>query len=198
MNIELLPSITFAFVTTFTPGPNNVSSAAMGVLHGYRKSFNYLLGITTGFFFMMLLSAWVASSILTLFPRLQSWLQYIGAGYILYLAVATLKASYNVDTGEAKPLGFINGLLLQVLNPKLIVYGLTLFSTFLAPIVPDPKLLLLAALCLDFLSFCSISLWTLFGAAIARYLGQPRMRLAVNAILALFLVYSALEMVGGV
>lgn len=196
MNIELLPLITFALVTTFTPGPNNVSSAAMGVLHGYRKSFKYLLGIITGFFFMILVSAWVASSVLAFFPWLQTWLKYIGAAYILYLAVATLKASYNLDAGDHKPLGFINGLLLQVLNPKLMVYGLTLFSTFLAPIVHDPRLLLLAALCADFLAFSSVSLWALFGAAIARYLAQPRLRMAVNAVLALFLVYSALELAG--
>lgn len=196
MNIELLPLITFVLVTVFTPGPNNVSSAAMGVLHGYRGSFKYLLGIMTGFFFMIQLSAWVASTLLAFFPWLQTWLQYIGAVYILYLAFATLKASYNLGEGESKPLGFVNGLLLQLFNPKLIVFGLTLFSTFLAPIVHDARLLLLAAVGLDLLCFTAISLWTLFGAAIARYLKQPRTRLAVNAVLALFLVYTALELAG--
>ena len=39
---DLIPLISFVVVTTFTPGPNNISSASMGVLHGYRKTLNFL------------------------------------------------------------------------------------------------------------------------------------------------------------
>ncbi|MQC26597.1 MAG: hypothetical protein DWG76_03995 [Chloroflexi bacterium] len=122
-----MPLITFVVISVFTPGPNNISAAAMGVLHGYRATFKYLIGIVIGFFFMILVSAWVSASLLSVFPSLQSTLRYVGAAYILYLAYATFKASYGFDDHETKPLGFTNGLLLQLLNPKLIVFGLTLF-----------------------------------------------------------------------
>jgi cysteine/O-acetylserine efflux protein len=196
MPTEILPLITFVLVTTFTPGPNNISSAAMGVLHGYKKTLRYLLGICTGFFGMMLLSAWVSASLLHVFPSLEIILRYVGAAYIIYLAIATLKTSYAFDDEEVKPLGFANGLLLQILNPKLIVYGLTLFSTFLAHITHQPARLLVAAALLMIVSFCATSTWALFGTVIKRYLHQPRIRFGVNAILSLFLVYSALELAG--
>ena len=196
MQTELLPLITFVLITTFTPGPNNISSAAMGVLHGYQKTLRYLLGICTGFFGMMLLSAGVSASLLNTFPMLESILRYVGAAYILYLAYATRKTSYTFDSEETKPLGYTNGLLLQILNPKLIVYGLTLFSTFLAPITHQPLNLLIAATLLSIVSFCAISTWALFGAAIKRYLHQARVRLGVNVVLSLFLIYTALELTG--
>ena len=193
---NILPLVTFVLITTFTPGPNNISSAAMGVLLGYKKSLRYLLGICVGFFGMMLLSALVSASLLNTIPALETILRYAGAAYILYLAYATLKTSYTFDSQEIKPLGFTNGLLLQILNPKLIVYGLTLFSTFLAPITDQPGLLAIAAVLLTLISFCSISVWTLFGAAIKRYLHQPRVRFYVNVVLSLLLVYTAIELAG--
>lgn len=193
---EFLPLISFVLVTTFTPGPNNISGAAMGVLYGYRATMRYLLGMLAGFFIMIQVSAWGAATLLEAFPVLQEVLRYAGAAYILYLAYATLKASYGFDERESEPLGFGNGFLLQLLNPKLIVYGLTLFSTFLAPITDQAGNIMLAATLLTGVAFLAISTWILFGSAIKRYLANARVRLAVNAALSLLLVYSALDLAG--
>ncbi|HEX2914149.1 MAG TPA: LysE family transporter [Chloroflexia bacterium] len=194
MSIDILSTLTFICVSTFTPGPNNVSSAVMGALHGYRKTLNYLFGITAGFFLVMFGCVWVSASFLTLLPQYEPVLRYAGAGYILYLAAAILKANYAFEDGNTQPLGFMRGVLLQLLNPKLIIYGLTLFATFLAPL-SGILLQLMAVLALALISFCAISSWTLFGTIIKRYLRHPRTRLAVNILLALFLVYSALELI---
>jgi cysteine/O-acetylserine efflux protein len=196
MPTSLLPLITFVLVTTFSPGPNNISAAAMGVLHGYKKTLPYLGGIALGFFIMIQVSARASASILKTFPALEPALRYVGAGYILYLAYATLKASYGFESSEAPPLGFANGLLLQIVNPKLIVYGLALFSTFLAPITGQPVQVLVAAALLTLTAFTSISVWALFGAAIKTYLWQPRARLGVNVVLSLLLTYTALNLAG--
>ena len=40
----------FVMVTTFIPGPNNISSASIGVRYGYRETLKYLTGIAVGFF----------------------------------------------------------------------------------------------------------------------------------------------------
>ena len=48
MPVDMLPLISFVIVTTFTPGPNNISSAAMGIAFGYRRTLPYLFGITAG------------------------------------------------------------------------------------------------------------------------------------------------------
>lgn len=168
----------------------------MGVLHGYKNTLNYLIGLAFGFFFVMLLSGWISAALLGFFPALEPALRYIGAGYILYLAFAILKASYTFTEKDVKPLGFIHGLMLQILNPKLFVYTFTLFSAFLAPITNNLALLVLVVVLLTVTAFCATSVWALFGIVIKRYLHYPHVKAMVNIILSLFLVYTAVELAG--
>ena len=195
MSVDIPATLTFIVISNLTPGPNNISSAVMGALHGYRKTLVYLFGITTGFFVVMFACVWVATSFVDFLPQYEQIIRYIGAAYILYLAFGMLKATYTFEDQNAKPLGFMQGMILQIFNPKLIIYGLTLFATFLSSLT-DTLGQLVAVLGLSLICFLATSSWTLFGTIIRRYMGNPRARLALNIILALFLVYTALEIVG--
>jgi len=168
----------------------------MGVLYGYKNTLRYLVGLTSGFFLVMLLSGWISTSLLNAFPTLEPVLRYIGAAYILYLAFAILKASYTFSEKDAQPLGFGHGLMLQVLNPKMIIFAFTLFSAFLAPITSNVALLVLAVVLLTMDAFCAMSVWALFGTVIKAYLHYPRVKTTVNIVLSLSLIYTAVELVG--
>jgi cysteine/O-acetylserine efflux protein len=196
MDINFFAFLPFVLITTFTPGPNNISSASMGVLYGYRDTLKYMLGIVAGFFLVMLLCGWTSTVLLRVLPSFETALRFIGAGYILWLAFETLKTSYTFQESNQSPMGFGRGLLLQVLNLKAIVYGLTLYSTFLVPITDSLVLLVLSATFLATLAFCSVSIWALFGSAIRTVLRQPRIRQSVNLVLSLLLVYTAIELSG--
>ena len=193
---NIVPLLSFVLISTFTPGPNNISSASMGVLHGYKNTLTYQVGMAAGVFCVMLLSGWVSTSLLNFFPAFESTLRIIGAGYILYLAFGILKTSYTFNENNLKPMGFAQGLMLQILNPKLIVYAFTLFSAFLAPITNNVALLVLAVVLLTATAFCATSVWALFGTAIKTYLHNPRLKATVNVILSLFLVYTAIALTG--
>lgn len=200
-DINLAAWLSFSFVTTFTPGPNNISSTSMGLLHGYRKSLPYLLGIALGFFGIMLGCALIASTLMTVFPALENVLRVVGAGYILWLAWETWHA-HGINDAEdggdikASPLGFGRGLLLQVLNPKAIVYGLTQYSTFLAALTGQLGWLILSATFFAIMTFSAISVWALFGAAIRNALKNQRVQRMVSAALSMLLVYTALDILG--
>ncbi len=194
--IDLVPLISFGLIAVFTPGPNNISCTSMGVLHGYKKTIRYILGIVIGFFLLMLVCALVASTLSTLLPSFEMILSIAGAVYIAWLAVETLGASYTFDIGEQKPLGFWRGMMLQVLNPKAIVFGITIYSTFLLPIKGNIVWQIGSALSFAFMVFLATSTWTLFGSALRRYLNQPIVRKVVNTILAIFLFYTAIELSG--
>lgn len=196
MSISLLPTISYVLVSTFTPGPSNISSASMAVLHGYRKTINFQMGLAVGVFLLMLLSGWFSAALLNLFPSLEPIMRYAGAAYILYLAAAILKASYSFKEEGTKPLGLASGFMLNALNPKLMVYAFTLFSAFLAPITANAALVIFAAILLAATSFCATSLWAIFGTAIQAYLHNPRMKMIANAILSLSLVWTALSLTG--
>ena len=77
MDVEMIPLISFVIVTTFTPGPNNISSASMGVIFGYRKTFAYLVGITAGFFVVMMACAYLSSALLSVMPTAERYWGFI-------------------------------------------------------------------------------------------------------------------------
>ena len=51
----LLALIAFAFVSSITPGPNNLMLMASGANFGFRRTIPHMLGIGLGFTFMVLL-----------------------------------------------------------------------------------------------------------------------------------------------
>jgi cysteine/O-acetylserine efflux protein len=196
VEIDFLALASFVLITTFTPGPNNISSASMGILYGYKNTLGYLLGIVSGFFFIMLLCGWISAALLQMLPFFENVLRYIGASYILWLAYHTLKASYTFEEDQQLRMGFSKGVLLQLLNPKAIIYGLVLYSTFLPDIGAIPFFLIISALAFTGVSFCSITTWALFGAAIRTYLNRSRAKQILNTALALLLVYTAIDLSG--
>src|SRR5215211_9055981 len=131
MPSDLVALLAFILISTFTPGPSNISSASIAVAHGYKDTLRYQAGLAAGVFLMMVLSGLLSATLLRVFPVLEPVLRDAGAGYILYLAFGILKATYTVVDQNDKPLGFGHGLTLQLLNPKLMVYAFTLFSAFL-------------------------------------------------------------------
>ena len=196
MTTSLLPILSYILISSFTPGPSNISSASMAVLHGYKNTLRYQFGLAAGVFLLMLLSGWLSATLLTSFPTFEPIMRFAGAAYILYLAFAILKASYTFSDREIKTLGFLHGLLLQILNPKLIVYALTLFSAFLAPVTNSLASLLFVVTLLAMVAFCAASTWALFGTVIKAHLGDPRVKKIVNIVLSLSLVYTALSLTG--
>lgn len=194
MQIDLFSTFMFAFITTFSPGPNTISSHAMGLNYGYRRSLPYFFGIATGFFSIMLISAALATFFQQVMPRMVSFLTVAGSLYILYLAYHVLTSSYAFSQTAVKPLGYSNGLLLQLLNPKVIILGLTVYATFLKDMSRTPINLILSALCFTLMSFSALSTWALFGLGLSRLLKTEATRRLVNAVLSLLLVYTAARM----
>jgi len=196
VTIDLLPLVSFVLITIFTPGPNNITSTSMGLLYGYRKSLPYLLGIASGFFLLLLLAGWISGAMLELLPSFERYLRIAGALYILWLAIHTLKISYSFETDQQPLFGFGKGFFLQMLNPKGVVFGLTVYTTFLSGVVSNLGILVLSAILFSIAAFVSISTWNLFGTTIGTFLKSPRLRKIVNTILFLLLVYTAIEISG--
>jgi cysteine/O-acetylserine efflux protein len=89
-----------------------------------------------------------------------------------------LKADYSFEenSGAVKeqPLGFKHGFILQLLNPKSIIFLLTLYTTFLYSAVSKSCFVFLFALILGIIGFSSNLLWTSLGTGISRFLNQER------------------------
>ena len=194
--VNLFPILSYVLISSFTPGPSNISSASLAVLHGYKNTLTYQTGLAAGVFLLMLLSGLLSTTVLRIFPTFEPIMRYIGAAYILYLAFGILKASYTFTEKDVKPLGFVHGFTLQILNPKLVVYAFTLFSAFLAPTTTNTAFLLVIVMLLAAISFCATSVWALFGTVIKALLHHPRLNMVINIALSLLLVYTAISLTG--
>ncbi|MFN8440941.1 MAG: LysE family translocator [Caldilineaceae bacterium] len=196
MQIQLLPLLSYVIISTFTPGPSNISTTSLAMQHGYQKSLNYQVGLALAVFLYMFVSGWISATLLRIFPLLEPILRYLGAAYILYLAYLIFNANYTFQEEKTQPLGSGAGFLLNALNPKLFVYAFTLFSAFLAPISGNVAWVALAALLLAAISFAATSTWALFGSAIKRFLHNSHGKTVVNLVLGLLLVYTAISLIG--
>ena len=196
MNIDLVPLIVFVLVATFTPGPGNITSAAMGMLFGYRRTLRFLSGIVVGYLMIMLLCAFLSSTLLRIIPTVEPALRLLGSCYILWLALGTARTNYNFSSNDNSPMLFKHGFLLQALNPKAIVFGLTIYTTFLSGITSEPFILSASTCLLTAVTFCSISLWAYSGSKIRRYLHLAHIRKWFNFTLVVLLVYCAVTLSG--
>ena len=189
--------IPFVLITTFTPGPNNLSCASMSINFGIRKTMNYLYGIVTGFFLLLLLCGLFSNLLFTAIPSVEPIMRWVGAAYILYLAYGTFKASFSFkEKSNQFLLGFYKGVLLQFISPKGVIYGLTLYSVFLNPLIGNSFYIILFSLGFTLIGFCSILTWALFGAMINQYLHHLKLRIMINSILSLLLAYTAVKISG--
>ena len=197
-SIDFISLIPFVFITTFTPGPNNIACASMAISFGIKKSMCFIYGIFIGFTTVLLFAGFFSNILLKMVPGLEPVMRLIGAVYILYLAFNLLKTDYSFQqkAKQVKPFSFNQGVLLQFLNPKGIIYAITLYSAFLYSITDKPQYIILFAFTLSSIAFLSLILWALFGAIISRFLYRERTKRIINTTLALLLGYTAVKLTG--
>lgn len=189
---SLLPLALFAFVSSITPGPNNIMLTSSGILFGFMRSIPHMLGITVGFGVMLALCAAGIGSLIIAVPAIHVLLKIMGSGYLLYLAwnLRKMRFSQNDNRG-AQPMSFLGAALFQFANPKAWVMAITGASAFL-PLV-QPVWFAIGLFCLV---FCTVNLpcigvWAGTGAVLRRYLAQPKWQRLFCGVMIVLTVYSA-------
>ena len=195
----LIPALTFAVVGTFSPGPNNVLSASLGMRYGYRRILGFLMGMTLGFVITMSACAFASAALLDALPWVEGWLRWIGAAYIAWLAYHSWHTRRQLGAeshdGTDQSFTFWSGTLLQFINPKVLIYGVMMYTTFLSPLASSPLWLTVSAVVLALIGLAAVSTWALGGVAISGWLTTDRDRAIVAGVLAATLAYTAVEMV---
>lgn len=126
----------FAFVSSITPGPNNVMLWASGLNYGLARTGPHLAGVNLGFGSLLLVVGLGLGAVFERLPWMATTLEVGGALYLVYLAyrIATAGGGGDVPAeGAGRPFGFFEAFLFQYLNPKAWVMGITAMSVF----VPD-------------------------------------------------------------
>lgn len=184
--------LTYIFVTAYTPGPNNLMSMSNASRFGFRKSLPFNWGIFLGFSMVMILCTLFSAVLFSLIPAIKPFMLAIGAAYMLYLAWKTYKSSSSIKMKDAQSNRFVSGMLLQFINPKIIIYGITAMSSYILPHFEAPLILLGFALLLAFVGFTGTLCWSAFGAVFYKLFSRHTKQL--NTIMALLLVYCAVSL----
>lgn len=182
--------VVFAFVSSITPGPNNLMLLASGVNFGFRRTIPHMLGIGIGFTVMVILVGLGLGELFELYPAIYTALRIAGGIYMLWLA---LKIANSGPVGEGRargtPMSFLQAALFQWVNPKAWVMAVTAIATYT---LPNQYLwsVLLVGLVFGAVNLPSVSTWALFGTGLRHVLDNPRVLRVFNIAMALLLVLS--------
>ena len=188
----LVALVVFAFVSSITPGPNNMMLLASGVNFGFRRSVPHMLGIGAGFMMLLLATGLGLGQLLERFPLIYTTLKYVGAAYMLWLAWKIANSGPMADQpsqNAGTPMSFLGAAAFQWVNPKAWVMAVTAMATYTSP---EQHLLTVVVVTLIFgaVNIPSVSTWTVFGVGLRRFLADPGLCRIFNITMALALAAS--------
>ena len=191
MNVDIIPALVlFAFVSSITPGPNNLMLMASGANFGLQRTIPHMLGVGIGFSLMVVLVGLGIIQVFDRFPISHDILKYFSVAYLLWLAYKIAMSSEAIkeqSTGD-KPMTFIQAVLFQWVNPKAWTMALTAISVY-AP-SQSVESICLVALIFGLVNIPSVSSWAVLGQQMQRLLTNITRLRVFNGTMAFMLVLS--------
>ncbi|KJY88400.1 amino acid transporter LysE [Vibrio neptunius] len=193
MELEQLSALVlFAFVSTFTPGPNNIMLMTSGANVGYKRTLPHMSGVAFGFAFMVMLVGIGLTGLFEAYPVTHKILKYVSLAYLGYLAIKIALSGKAKDVENFKPMTFLAAASFQWVNPKgwsMALSSVTLYSN-------GGGWLELSIIASTFLlvNFPSGSFWIIAGRELQRWLTSNIRVRSFNMLMAALLVGSTLPM----
>jgi threonine/homoserine/homoserine lactone efflux protein len=190
MTYDILTALLiFAFVSSITPGPNNLMLMASGANFGFMRTIPHMLGVGLGFVAMVALVGLGLMQVFDRFPVAHMVLSVASVAYLLWLAFKIARAGAPQDGGKTgTPMTFLQAAAFQWVNPKAWTMALTAITLY----APDRTVLtiLLVAGAFGAVNLPCVSSWTVLGQQMRRLLTSPARLTAFNWTMAALLVAS--------
>jgi len=184
----------FSLAMSVSPGPVNMIVVSSGANYGIRKTFAFVSGATIGFALLLLFIGLGFSEVISLYPYFLKVLVIVGSLFIIYLGYIMATATPKLGIDDHKQPTFIQGFLLQWLNPKAWVacmVGVSLFS------VPDSiRELLIFSLVYFLVCYLSLFSWSVVGNKAAEFLDNECKLRSFNQLMGGLLIVTACFLLG--
>lgn len=183
----------YSVINAFTPGPGNILALNTVTNYGYKKGRPLYWGIFAGYYVVQVICAVFVFGVSTFLPNLLGIMKYIGAAYILWLAVHIALSKPTTGTVE-KSASFLKGFLLQFVNVKIYLFGITALTGYVTEYSAALWVLLLFEIIIATIGTIATLTWVGMGVLIQR--AYQKYYRVINIILALTLsecVYSMLK-----
>ncbi len=184
----------FAFVSTFTPGPNNIMLMTSGANVGFVRTIPHMLGVTFGFALMVILVGVGLMGLFNHYPLSHDIFKYLSLSYLIYLAVKIATSGKAAEKENFTPLNFLQAASFQWVNPKGWSMALTAVSVYSSG-SHWWEMTLIAGIFIA-ANIPSVSFWAAAGTQLQRWLTTSTRVKGFNISMALLLLVSTLPMLG--
>ena len=184
-------------VMAITPGPANVFSVANGVQRGPGGALLGVVGMNAATLVWFGAAALGLGALVVAFPHAFRLIAAAGAAYVAWLGLKALRGAFRTaadpDVVAIRPdrSALVDGFLVQIANPKAILFFTAVLPPFMdveRPAAPQLALFAAATIGMDVLS---MSAYGLGGAALARRMAEPRFRRGFAVFTGLLLLLAA-------
>lgn len=207
MDANLLAFIGLAALLTITPGADMALVTRNAIARGFSDSFSTTLGICSGCLLHAAGSSAGLSAILSRSSAVFEAVKLVGALYLIFLGIQSLRIALKpgdatlevkgagvMASSRSWAKGFVEGLLTNLLNPKVALFYLTFLPQFIRP--EDPVLarsLLLGSIHIGF-GLVWLTAYAAFIGKLGAYLARPRIRRRLEAVTGGLLVLLGLRL----
>ena len=190
MHPEILSMALFWVVAAYTPGPNNVIASYSGFNFGIKKTLPHIFGVTLGFTSLIFLLIVGLVNVFKIFPIIQVCLKYLGSVFLIYLSYKIYSSKIDKEKKNDNPVKFIETFLFQFFNPKGVLIGIIIVSTYVEGgeyyLIYATQVIVFAFL----VSLSSITFWTFVGKYLRKFATNEKFIKYFNCVMSLLLILS--------
>ena len=165
-----------------SPGPGAAAVTSTGLREGYAAALRVIVGMQLALFVQLAIVAAGLGALLAASETAFDVLKLCGAGYLVWLGIAKWRADLApppVNGAVARGL-LGQGLLVNLTNPKAIVFMAALVPQFIDPAKPQLAQFLIIAATICSVDLIVMSGYALLAARLGRWLHDARARRAQN------------------
>lgn len=206
VTFQFLSILGLFYLTVITPGPDFLAVVKASLNRGLKTGLATALGIGCGLLFHCTYSVLGISWLIKQYPFVFSVIRVLGGLYIGYLGIQSLRSKSianldeNADQTNSQSVldrgGFVTGLLVNLLNVKVMIWFIFFFSS----VIPQSFSLPLRSL----FALCSLIGATIIFCLLALFISQRAVRMAlqkmgrtVNIIIGLAFLFIAIDILYG-
>lgn len=188
-------------VMAVTPGPANIFAVATGMEKGKAAALTAVLGMNTATLVWFGAAALGLGALVMAFPQVFRIIAVLGALYVAWLGIKALRGAFataaepaHIEVKRGRS-ALIDGFMVQIANPKAILFFTAVLPPFLdinRPLAPQLALFAVTTVAMDGLS---MSGYGLGGAALARQMTAPRFRKGFGIVVGCLLLLAAVLIV---
>ena len=188
MHPEILSLSLFMFVTSCSPGPNNIVASHSGFNHGIKKTIPLMLGVIFGFTSMITIINFGLINVFKLYPVIQKILIFTGTIFLIYLAYKISFSTTRTQEKSLNPVSFLETFMYQFLNPKGVIVAIISVSTYVESGSNFLNYSLWVITVAFVFSIISIIFWVLIGKFMRKFATNDKFIKLFNYVMSLLLL----------